>query len=430
MAVAAVVTVLRFTPRSIGSIRLGLIDLAFVVFVVARVIVEILNASELSHAYFSGTILLPITAYVGFLFARQATLSAEHAVQFLRWFAIPVVGVSLLAIMQVLRAPMAAQFIRDYVSADGYERRLDLGWAVRGTSTIGHHTALGGYLVCITAAVCLDILISRKLTGRLAVPPLILLPVVLIGQVTTLTFATIALSAIIALVTLVMLGLRPILTILVGVAGLATWQLFGAEIEARLDSQTSGSSQELSWLPETIAYRVGIWTTETLPAIGDRPLTGWGIDVYAGASKGWPIYPAQLSWGSPESEYMRTLITGGVIVLLAQIFLFLAVWSLVRATRRSVGTTVSIPFAVLFTGLLLLSAIHSHFANPGVPYPFWIIVGVCAGMVEARRKLTVVGSPDVSSIALARLIERGSGQVAHPVLRRVRTDHKRLPLAT
>lgn len=399
MASAALIVFLRFTPAEIGGIRLGAIDLLFAIFIAARLASELANASELRHPVFSGTLLLPVVAYAGFALARQSVMSAEQAVLFLRGLSLPAVGVSLLAVLQVLRLPEATQFITTFVSAAGYERRLELGWAVRGTSTVGHHTALGGYLVCIAAAACLDLLISRRLTGKIARTPVLILLIVLVGQITTFTFATIALSLLIGLITLLMLGLRPLLTVLLGAAGVATWQLFGAELEARLNSQTSATSQEFAGLPETIAYRMGIWTRETVPAILERPVTGWGLDVYSAASKGWPSYPTQLSWGSPESEYLRTLITGGAVVLLAQVGLFIAVWLLIRASRRVAGRTVSVPLGTLFLGLLVLSVLHSHFANPGVPYAFWPIVGVCAGLIEVGRRHSPARLGDVKDLS-------------------------------
>ncbi|MEV8268526.1 hypothetical protein [Microbacterium sp. NPDC076911] len=387
MAVAFGLAFVTLRADEIGRLRLGAVDVAFALFIFVKVCVELANASDLNHSFYSATLLIPVASYVAFLLARQSSPSLRHAVQLLRWISIPAAGVALLAALQVARAPLAAQFISNFVSAEGYERRLELGWAIRGTSTIGHHTALGGYFVCMTTIVCLDLLISNKLQKRLPVTPLVLLPVVLVGQLTSLTFATIALSAIITLVTLVLLGLRPGIVVTLGVVTFAAWRLFGAELESRLDSQTIGAAnQQYSWLPETISYRMGIWTRETIPAIAERPLTGWGIDVYAGVSKGWPVFPTQLSWGSPESEYLRTLISGGLLALCAQLALFITAAAVIVALWRGLSGAIATPVAVMFGGLLLISLLHSHFNNPGVPYPFWLIVGACAGLAAATNQ--------------------------------------------
>lgn len=387
LIVTALVAVLAPVPLAIvGKIRLGPVDIAFLLFIGVRCAVELFNAGELRHDVFSGTLILPLMSYLAFVIGRQVAFTREHAIAFLRGVALPAIFVSLLAVAQVINLPGIADFILSNVSAGGYERRYTLGYEIRGTSTIGHHTALGGYLVCIAAVVCVDLLLSKRASGRLPLLPMLVLPFVLVGQVTTLTFATIALTGAIVLLTFLKLGLRPLLVIGVAVGGLAAWSLFGAALEERVGNQTADrAGSTFAWLPETIAYRADIWVAETIPAIAQRPLTGWGLDVYASAEKAWPLRPSSLMWLSPESEYMRTLVTGGAISLFAEVLLFGAVALVIARSARVVGTPVKTPVWTLFIGLLVISIIHSHFANPGVPYPFWLLIGLVVGLADNMR---------------------------------------------
>lgn len=186
--------------------------------------------------------------------------------------------VALIAIAQLLRVPGVNEVLVQITSSGGLAERLSSGWDIRGTSTIGHWTALGGYLACVIAASCVDLIISSAGT-KLAPWPVAALTVLFAGAVTTLTFATIGAAAVILALTALRLKARPVL-VLSGVAVLAAgWLVLGQSIAARLEQQ-SGQSQyaiaQYSWLPQTIGYRVNIWVTETLPAIVERPLSGWG----------------------------------------------------------------------------------------------------------------------------------------------------------
>ncbi len=44
------------------------------------------------------------------------------------------------------------------------------------------------------------------------------------------------------------------------------------------------------------------------------------------------------------------------------------------------------PFVVFFLGLLVVSFIHSHLTNRGVPLVLWFVVGIAVAMVEATKR--------------------------------------------
>lgn len=385
VAIALVAALFGAGWKRLGETRLGAIDIAFIAYAGIRLSLELVNAAELRHAVSPQVFVDLLVEYVAFFSARLVVRSPEDLSRFVRSLALPVLVVAPLAIAQILRVPGVGEWIVQNTAAAGFERRFTLGYEIRGTATLGHHTQLGGYLVALVAAICTDLLISRRLRRPVLLPAL-LLGFAVIAQITTLTFATVGATGVVIVVTLIAMGLRPAPILLLAGAGAVGWSLFGASFEQRIENQSVQRSQEFSWLPETIAYRMGIWINETWPAIIERPLLGWGYDVYASYEKGWPVRPASLVWGSPESEYFRVLITGGFVSLAFEITLILAVLvGLVRVSRQYRSEKYVLPVLTALVALLVISGIHNHFSSYGAPLVLWPLVGAVLGIGAAKQ---------------------------------------------
>lgn len=397
LAVAALIALLSVGAGGMLRTRIGALDAAFLLYIVVRTAAEAWNASELQHSAYAGITLDPAMYYLAFLAARWVTESDENLIGLLRGLTAPVFFVAPLAIAQVLRVPGVGEFILANVSAGGFERRFGLNYELRGTATIGHHTAMGGYLLVLAAIACTDLLLTRS-RGRWSSYPLVVLGLAILGQVTTLTFATIGATAVVILLTLLKLGIRPGILVASFVAMALAWGVFGSSVESRVEDQTIRKSDEFGWLPSTVAFRMEVWINETIPAIAHRPFTGWGSDVYSAAEKDWPITPSELVWISPESEYLRTLIAGGWVSLIAEAFLLLVVLvALIRASRRLSGG-IAVPAITVFAVLLIISTMHSHLSNPGVPYLLWPLIGAILGArIESESPAHVqrVATPSV-----------------------------------
>lgn len=375
----------RFT-----AVRITGLDQAFIAFFILSSAIEALNADALEHRPFYGVTITILLGYAASWPARMVIKDADSLVPFLRGITVPSLLVSALAIGQLLNLTGVNEFLLAFTNSTGLENRLNDGWDIRGTSTIGHWTALGGYLACIVAACCIDLMLSRR-GGRLQRWPIIVLGVALAGQLTTLTFATIALTVVILFVTLLRLRIRPSLVFVAIVVGVGGWLVLGQGIADRIADQSGESAYaigEYSWLPQTIGYRVNVWVTETIPAIVERPWTGWGAEVYSAGVKGWPITPGSLLWSSPESEWMRTLISYGWPVLVLEAVVILTAIAAVVRTRADLTWDAVLPMLALIIGLIVIASIHSHFSNPGVPLILWPLVFAllaCRSHAPARQ---------------------------------------------
>ena len=81
----------------------------------------------------------------------------------------------------------------------------------------------------------------------------------------------------------------------------------GPVIGNRLTNQfgsVAGSSKS-TLEPQTVSFRTDVWTQQYLPAVAQRPLDGYGLQL-----------PATISWPYPESQYIGLLIEGGYPLLI------------------------------------------------------------------------------------------------------------------
>lgn len=379
-----------YAGREATRLTFGSFDLAMVTLIFVRAIVEIFNSSDVGHPVATGAVTTLVLLYVSTFPARLVVRSLEDFRAFAFYLALPAMLVAIVGVLQLIRFPGVMEWILQNVSVGGLQNRLDAGRDdLRATSTIGHWTALGGYLCVATALFCMEILLARgeRRVGRRGIA-MIGIVVVFIGQVSTLTFGTIAVCAAIIAFTILRLKVSPVYIIVAAGGGLIAWQVFGASIEERLEAQAVVSrytDESLRWLPSTVAYRVRIWQTETLPAIEERPLTGWGQQTY-NFPDNWSVFPTTLMWNSPESQWLGLVVRGGLVDLVAFLCVIVSIFVLLRRANRSVGSSTT-PLSVLITGLLVTCFINSPFSTNGVPQFLWPMLGALIALVTVADRM-------------------------------------------
>jgi len=394
-------------PRgTLRGLRVTSIDLIFVAYIVGKFLVEFVNSGDLGTPFSLTTLLDVVIAYGALLAARIGCRSEADVWTAARWFVIPAAVVALIAVLQIMQFPGLNQLLVSHVNSGGLEARIDKGWDIRATSTIGHWTALGGYLCGISALVGAQMIRNRSnAVSNTRLGSLLLL--VVIAQVATLTFATIALNLCIVFYVLIRIRIRAAVLVVGGIAAVAMWAAVGSLITSRIDKQLGEAeyaARSYDWLPESVGFRLNVWMTESIPAAMQRPTTGWGASTYQWL--GTDATSPYLRWISPESEWMRTAVSYGLVVLALQLALLFATFrylkrAAVRSSARAMGT-----FLIFYLGILVVSFIHSHLTNRGVPLVLWFAVGIAVAMTEATERF---GQRTNESIE----IERGSLRAAH-----------------
>jgi hypothetical protein len=149
------------------------------------------------------------------------------------------------------------------------------------------------------------------------------------------------------------------------------WPLVSARIAEQgygADSSTGGSL-----VPQTIIYRWQVWTDQYVPAIGQRPLTGWG-----------PQLPLSIIWPYPENVYLSYLVRGGVVLLLIYLLwtfvMFMAAWRLHNAPRDGqvdeVGRSIATALVALLICLAIMQLLFPYMLTSGIPGLVWLMAAI------------------------------------------------------
>lgn len=241
---------------------------------------------------------------------------------------------------------------------------------LRATGPFDNWAALAGFLLPILLLLVAFALGDvRVLSPRSAIGVL--------GLLTVALLTTAELSAICCLLAcLVWLGaryrrLRVVLTrvgLAVLVAGIAASPLLAAKVSSE-QAKTAGIARG-SLMPQTIAFRIEVWSQQYLPAIGQRPVDGYGV-----------VLPSSIAWPYPESQYIALLIEGGMPMLLLFVALTGATFErLARAGRAEDRFDAALGRALLATGgaLVVMDAVWPYVSNGGMPQMLWALLAVAA----------------------------------------------------
>lgn len=395
---ALAIAVFSAPAGTVRSLKIGLLDLSFGLFALGSLFAEYINSSELGSFDIIGAI-NPAFFLVGYFAARIAVAGRMSAYEALRAYCMPAIPAGFVSVAQIGSVPIS-KLVLKIAPGPGLESRIIDGRLIRATGFVGHWTGLGFYFCSVLAAGCAALLLARSIGGRPRRSIYWALGLAALGAVSSLTLSAIATAVAIALVTLFVIGLRPGRLLLLTGGVMIVYFQFGSLLEERVTQQTAYRKEYVpDWVPNTIAYRWKIWTEQTVPVLKERVWTGWGSDVYSGGSR-----PRRLEWGSPESQWLGTAMTSGVIVAgLLGVTLVVALRLLMRSAWRSRHLRWQLPVGALVLCALISSFTVPVFTNRGLPVGLWFIIGVVAAVHasynNADDRHDFAGSP--------RLVETG-----------------------
>ena len=233
-----------------------------------------------------------------------------------------------LALVLLASVPVSLLALLDFVEVAGIGAKLaratgadalalhaqQAGIELRTTGPFPHWQMLTGYLFVIVVLA----VVVQLAPGRGPLPGWLTTAVALLAggaMIATGTFVTAfgALGA--ALVLGVWYRRLGRVTAVLTAMAIAAATVFGSLVADRVAfsfSATPGSDRG-ALVPQSVDYRVDLWSNELLPALSGRWLTGFGPDL-----------PAGLSFTHTESMYLTLLFRGGVPLLLVYTGLMLA----------------------------------------------------------------------------------------------------------
>lgn len=249
--------------------------------------------------------------------------------------------------------------------------------ANRSTGPFFSWHALGMYLA-MSATVVLAVLSDPALDRKSRTLFGVAIALIGAGMITALTLTPVLLLA----AALVAFGLKSgkarVWTVVLGLIGAAllSFTEVGQTALQRLDNQERSSSTDFPELPQTIGYRLTIWTRDYLPLLRTHEWNGYG-----------PLGPSDHAiFPYTESMYIEVLVRGGILLLVVLILMLLAALLAMRnaaSIAKSRGATVEAAVAmamVLITAFLALAqSIHPYLADAGSASFMFCAWGVCAG---------------------------------------------------
>jgi hypothetical protein len=270
---------------------------------------------------------------------------------------------------------------------------------VRATGPFGNWAALAGYLfpiLLVVIGLALAGQIKRYRRSALVVGAFMIIGILLTAE----------LSVIICLVAGVfVLGVqygrfRKMMLWFV-VAAAVSLIVVGPVLGNRLTNQfgnVAGSSKS-SLEPQTVSFRTEVWTQQYLPAVAQRPLDGYGLQL-----------PSTIAWPYPESQYIALLIEGGYPLLIMYLCLLWGAFDQARRASRSrdpVEQAIGRSLVVTVVSLLVLGVTWPFLSNGGLPQVLWCLFALC-GTVGSRldRAEPALERPDIGDAPLAAAPDR------------------------
>ncbi|MEE2060390.1 O-antigen ligase family protein [Rhodococcus artemisiae] len=145
-------------------------------------------------------------------------------------------------------------------------------------------------------------------------------------------------------------------------------------LSERLSRQETVTT-EYSFLPQTVAFRVVVWTRDYLPLISDNPWIGYG-----------PIRESDRVFAYVESMYLLVLVTTGIVGFIAFLILLAnMVIGLSRRIRETSAESNAVVFVsgrailVFLIGLVGMMLIHPYLNDAGSSELLVVLVGIMMG---------------------------------------------------
>jgi len=320
-----------------------------------------------------GTLIGPLQFFLLFRTVRLVLPNDRWRQKALRLLLVSSVPVCTLAILQQANFPKIRTFLYNLTGSDvltstgtgsGY---YSFG---RATGPFPHWTPLAGYLT-VVLVVGIALLLDRPARP---VSDRVLYGLVLLNGATL--GLTEELSAMFGLaVAVVLLGaVYGRLWQVLKVAGATAVILAAATspfLAARFHQETTkvAGTSTSSWLPQTVQFRLDIWTHQYLPAIWERPLEGWGL-----------VNPPIVVWPATESQYITVLERGGVILMAVYVALQFglgsAAVSVAKRSTNPLDRATGFAVATLVVILVPMNFVFPYFEDSGMPQALWALVGI------------------------------------------------------
>ncbi len=240
---------------------------------------------------------------------------------------------------------------------------------IRATGLFANWAALAGFVLPILLALVALSLAGRVKRGKVVVLGLCALMVIALLLTAELSVLICLIIGVIVLG--VQYGRSRKMLLWFGIAAAVSLSILGPVLGQRLNNEFGfvAGSNKGTLVPQTVSFRQDIWTQQYLPAIAQRPLDGYGVQL-----------PDTVQWQYPESQYIALLVEGGYPLLIMYLCLLWGMFDHARRASRSrdpVEQALGRSLAVVVVSLLFLGITWPFLSNGGFPQVVWVLFALC-----------------------------------------------------
>lgn len=330
----------------------------------------------------------PIQYYLLFRTVVAIVENQNHIRIALMWMFISSIVVSVLGILQKLGVGPVKDFLDTYFPAPTHGYEID-ELKQRITSTLQHYSGLAAYLafVIIIALAVYSYQKNIRMPNWLLMPTLLLNSIALLLTGTMAAWGGLVVGALIVFILTARIP-KPVIyvTLGIGIAAIA----FQPFLAARFDEQVGeGASDGI--LPQSMQFRLRLWTETFVPAVAKNWLFGAG-----------PAPATSNSWAIEETQYLYLLMRGGIVYFGAYCFLMWVAFKYVRkrlrARTKDADHAVAVATYSILVVLNIMNIAGEYFTYVGGTQLIWTLMAICVVADQLNLKPSYATPEAVSTL--------------------------------
>ncbi len=369
--------------RRIAAVKWGTLEWLLLAYGLSWTLLGVYDAVNLSEKLSISTLGTLVGQLQFFLLYRAVRVTIRTRRQQKMALAILVIATVPMALLAILQEIGVGGLRVTLNQITGNTSPLQTSGIIRATGLFGNWAALAGYLfpiLIVFIALALAGQLRQRRRWALAVASLMVLSLVMTTEI-SVTILLVAGTLVLG----VQYGKSGKILSWLGISVAVIILVAGPLIGARLNNQFGydAGSNKSSLVPQTVAFRWNVWTQQYLPAIAERPLDGYGVEL-----------PSSIGWPYPESQYIAILIEGGYPLLIMYLLLMWGMFDQARRLSKSrdpMERALGRSLAVCVISLLALGITWPFASNGGLPQVLWVLFGI-AVPASSRLDRSMTGS--------------------------------------
>lgn len=379
LVILGFILVILAKPSCLGKVRLTTMDLVFAIFVLTEDVLPVLalyyhgDQLNFGDSQVIEALLRPFQYYILYRTVVAVVTSEKQIKTLLKLILLASIFVSIIGILQGMGIGPVRTFLQTY-----YPPPPNIPSYILATSRIGsttaYYSALGAYLsfTLIIALLCYATQQTLKISSWLIAASILFDSIALVLTGTFTAWIGLAIGGAIVFIFTRRLPSVSVF-VLIGFAIIVILIVFHSFIIDRLNEQL-GAATAQGFVPSSFAYRIRLWTEETLPIIRQNLLFGVG--------------PAPAN-AFEDSQYISLLLEGGVCYLLGYLLLMAVAIACclyqIKSRADDIGRQLAIATFAILVAMNIMNISEEYFTYVGASQILWTLLAIIVanGQIKA-----------------------------------------------